>query len=180
MKNLKYFIWGLWEISSSFIMWLPISFLRKLWVKLFLRKIGKKTFFFRNVEIKYPFNIEIGNHSVINSKVLLDGRVGKIRIGNNVDIAQETNIWTLEHDVNDDKHSTKAGDVIIEDYVWISSRVTILPGIKIGKGAVIACGAVVTKDVPPMAIVGGIPAKIIGKRINNLNYTIDLLRPNFT
>ena len=53
---------------------------------------------------------------------------------------------------------------IIEDYVWLASRVTVLPGVHIGRGAVVASGAVVTKDVPPLAIVAGIPAKIIGYR----------------
>ena len=54
---------------------------------------------------------------------------------------------------------TTGGDVIIEDYVWIASRCTILPGVKIGKGAVVASNSVVTKDVPQMAIVGGCPCK---------------------
>ena len=108
----------------------------------------------------------------INSEVLLDGRGGKIIIGNNVDIAREVNIWTLEHDPNDDYHKTKGGDVIIEDYVWIASRATILPNVKIGRGAVIASGSIVTKDVPPMNIVAGIPAKIIGKRKSSLKYNL--------
>ena len=89
---------------------------------------------------------------------MLDGRGGRLMIGNNVDIAQETNIWTLEHDVNDNQHSEISGDVIIEDHVWIASRVTVLPGVKIGRGAVVASGAVVTRNIPPLAIVGGITA----------------------
>ena len=56
------------------------------------------------------------------------------------------------------------GGVFIDDYAWICCRSVILPGIKIGKGAIVASGAVVTKDVPPYAIVGGIPAKVIGWR----------------
>lgn len=101
---------------------------------------------------------------------MLDGRAAELIIGDNVDIAQETNIWTLEHDVNDDNHRVVPGRVVIEDHVWIASRVTILPNVHIGRGAVIASGAVVTKDVPPKAIVGGVPAKIIGIRENELTY----------
>ena len=127
----------------------------------------------RDINILFPSNIIIGNNSVINSKVLLDGRGGNIIIGNNVDIAREVNIWTLEHDPHDDYHRTKGGNVIIEDYVWIASRVTILPNVKIGKGAVIASGAVVTKDVPSMAIVGGVPAKVIGTRKSKLKYELN-------
>jgi len=125
------------------------------------------------VEFRKPKNIFIGHNCVINKKVLLDGRGGQIKIGNNVDIGQETNIWTLEHDVNDEYHKSIGADVIIEDYVWIASRVTILPGVKIGKGAVIACGAVVTKNVNSYEIVGGIPAKKIGNRNQNLEYKLN-------
>lgn len=78
----------------------------------------------------------------------------------------------MEHDVNDMNHKAIASEVIIDDYVWIASRVTILPGVHIGRGAVIASGAVVVKDVPPMAIVGGIPAKVIGERQNVLSYQL--------
>jgi len=125
------------------------------------------------IEFRSPKNISIGNNSVINKKVLLDGRGGQLIVGNNVDIAQETNIWTLEHDVHSDSHSTTDGDIIIEDYVWIASRATILPGVTIGKGAVVASNAVVTKDVPPMTIVGGIPAEEIGTRKSKLEYNLN-------
>lgn len=57
--------------------------------------------------------------------------------------------------------------------MYLASRVTVLPGVRIGRGAVVASGAVVTKDVPPLAIVAGIPAKIIGKRSECLEYTLD-------
>ena len=69
-------------------------------------------------------------------------------------------------------YSGHAAKVVIEDYVWISSRATILPGVHIGKGAVIASGAVVTNDVPENAIVGGVPAKVIGKRECNYRYKL--------
>ncbi len=124
------------------------------------------------LEIRNGRNIKIGNNCVFNKQVLLDGRGGKLIIGNNVDIAQETNIWTLQHNVHDDYHGDKGGDVIIEDYVWIASRVTILPGIRIGRGAVVATNSVVTKDVPPMSIVAGIPAKVISERKSGLKYTL--------
>lgn len=143
----------------------------------FLRRlnvgIGKDSNILRNVNFFSPWNIKIGDNCVINSKTLLDGRGGKIIISNNVDIAREVNIWTLEHDPHDDFHRTKGGDVIIEDYVWIASRATILPNVRIGRGAVIASGAIVTKDVPEMAIVGGVPAKVIGTRKSKLKYLLD-------
>jgi len=59
---------------------------------------------------------------------------------------------------------------VIEDYVWVGIGATILPGVKLGKGAVVSAGAVVTKDVPPFTVVAGIPAKKITNRLMGLNY----------
>lgn len=151
----------------------PSFKIRNAVLRKILGTLGKNASVLRKVEIWSPSNIYIGAHSVVNSYTLLDGRGGKVVIGENVDIAREVNIWTLEHDKNDDNHKTVGGNVIIGDYVWIASRVTILPGVRIGKGAVIATGAVVTKDVPEMCIVGGVPAKIIGQRESKLQYTLN-------
>lgn len=161
------------NLFTAFIMWLPFKCIRWIYIKCFMSKVGNKVCIMRNVEIRKPRNIYIGNNVIINKNVLLDGRGGKIVIGNNVDIAQESNIWTLEHDPHDDYHSDKGGDVFIDDYVWIASRCTILPQIKIGKGAVIATGSIVTKNIETMNIVGGIPAKQIGVRKSKLKYIIN-------
>lgn len=169
MEIIKLFITSL---LIPHIMYLPSRHIRRMLLKSVLGGFGNNSSVLRSVEIPHPKNIFIGHNTVINTKTILDGRGGRLVIGNNVDIAREVNIWTLEHDVNNDEHCTIGGDVIIEDYVWIASRATILPGVKIGRGAVVACGAVVTKDVPPMSIVGGVPAKIIGKRNNKLSYIL--------
>lgn len=124
------------------------------------------------VEVRHGHNIFVGDRVVMNRGVLLDGRGGRLIIGDDVDIAQETNIWTLEHDVNSDAHCEKGSDVVIDDHAWIASRVTILPGVHIGRGAVVAANSVVTKDVPPLTIVAGVPAKKIGDRHNQLTYKL--------
>ena len=160
-------------IIKELLMFVPFHFIRKSIIKLKFKSVGKNTNFLIGVEFRKPSNISIGNNSVINKKVLLDGRGGSLIIGNNVDIAQETNIWTLEHDVHDDYHKDVGDNVIIEDYVWIASRVTILPGVRIGRGAVVASNSVVTKDIEAMTIVGGIPAKKIGVRKSNLLYKLN-------
>lgn len=159
-------------IHREYISNIPSHYIRFQFAKLMLNKIGDNSTLLLGVEFRNPKNISIGKNTVINKKVLLDGRGGKLIIGDNVDIAQETNIWTLEHDPNSNTHQSRGKDVIIEDYVWITSRVTILPGVRIGKGAVIASGSIVTKNVAPLDIVAGIPATIIGKRKNNLQYTL--------
>ena len=165
-------------IFREWIMYVPFHTFRNFFIRNTIHSLGKNSSFLMGLEIRKGKNISVGNNSVVNKKVLLDGRGGKLIIGNNVDIAQETNIWTLEHDVHDDYHADKGGDVIIEDYVWIASRVTILPGVRIGSGAVIASGAIVVKDIPAMAIAGGVPAKVIGTRKSGLKYNLNY-RPWF-
>lgn len=165
------FVKGIWLLTNSFIFKMPFWLIRYAFIKKFLKSVGHDCFFMRHCVFTNPKNISIGNNVILNKGVMLDGRGGELTIGNNVDIAQETNIWTLEHDVHDPMHKEIPANVIIDDYVWIASRVTILPGVHIGKGAVIASCAVVTKDVEPYTIVGGVPAKVIGERNRNIKYT---------
>ncbi|SDD95976.1 maltose O-acetyltransferase [Mucilaginibacter pineti] len=166
-------------IFKTWLMNWPSFKLRKFFLKRILYKIGDRTFVAMGVDIMGKNGkISIGNNCVINKNVTLDARGGDLIIGNNVDIGQETNIWTMEHDPNDNSHGTRGAGVIIEDHVWIATRVTILPGVKIGRGAVIACNSVVTKDVNEKEIVGGIPARVIGLRNNELTYKLNY-RPWF-
>ena len=173
-----YFISFADYLLLNYLMFVPSHSFRKALIRFKFNEVGANTNFLMGVEFRNPRNISIGSNSVVNKKVLLDGRGGKLVIGDNVDIAQETNIWTLEHDVNDDFHASSGGDVFIEDYVWIASRVTILPGVRIGRGAVVAANAVVNKDVEPMSIVGGVPAKKIGERKSMLSYQL-FYKPKF-
>lgn len=151
-------------LIREWLLFFPSHSFRRFLIRRRIASLGVNTWFLLGVEIRDGKNIRIGRNCSINKRVLLDGRGGELIIGNNVDIAQETNIWTLEHDPNDPNHGSIGAAVIIEDYVWIASRVTILPGVTIGRGAVVAAGAVVTKNVKPLSIVGGVPAKEIGKR----------------
>lgn len=152
------------------LFFLPGAFFRFVLLKPFLKKLGKNVFFARKIDLRSPYRISIGSNTSINKKVLLDGRGGNLIIGNDVDIAQEVNIWTLQHDYNDPSYKSVGKDVEICDYVWIASRATILPGVKIGRGAVVASCAVVTKDVPPLSVVAGVPAKVIGERKDCMSY----------
>ena len=83
-----------------------------------------------------------------------------------MDIASEVMIYTSEHDINDVHFKAHVSPVVINDYVFIGPRAIILPGVTIGRGAIVGAGAVVTKDVADFAIVGGVPAKQIGEREN--------------
>jgi acetyltransferase-like isoleucine patch superfamily enzyme len=158
-------------------MYVPSRRVRMFFIRLAISYVGSGGYIAMGLDLRGASGkVRIGNGCVINKRVLLDGR-GEIIIGNNVDIGQETNIWTAEHDPHSDAHETRIGKVVIEDYVWIATRVTILPDITIGKGAVVATGSIVTKNVPSMAIVAGMPAKVIGWRKNKLNYQLILNAP---
>jgi maltose O-acetyltransferase len=107
--------------------------------------------------------LTIGDHSRINRNCTLDTR-GGIYIGNNVSISAEVAIVTVNHITDDPEFRAEGEPVTIEDHVWIGMRAMIMPGVVIGRGAVVAAGAVVTRDVAPGVIVGGVPARPIGRR----------------
>ncbi|HWB62913.1 MAG TPA: acyltransferase, partial [Chitinophagales bacterium] len=89
-----------------------------------------------------------------------------VEIGRNCTIAPEAMIMDSDyHDMHDHSKEGASEAVIIEDNVWIATRATVLKGVRIGRNAVVAAGAVVTKDVPPYTVVGGNPAKVI-KHLN--------------
>ena len=110
---------------------------------------------------------------MVNAHCILDGRRSSLVIEHDVDIGTHSHIWTLEHDPNDPTHGTRSAPVTIEHHAWLASRVTVLPGVTIGKGAVVSAGSVVTKDVSPLTIVAGVPAKVIGHRNNPLEYQLN-------
>lgn len=152
-----------WFLLNNLIAHFPSRHLRHWGLKLFGVKFGGTYSLYAGFHIRNPKGLFIDAGCSFGPKVLLDARKG-LKIGKSVVIAYEAIIWTLHHDYNDVNFKTIGAPVVIEDYAWICSRTIILPGVTIGKGAVVASGAVVTKDVPPYAIVGGVPAKIIGYR----------------
>lgn len=127
--------------------------------------IGKSPWIASTFNCDYGGNIFIGDNITVNYNVtILDIR--KVFIGNNVMIAPNVLITTVGHPLSPKgrrEHQGIAKEVHIGNDVWIGANATILPGVSIGDGSVIGAGAVVTKDVPPMVVVGGVPAKIIKK-----------------
>ncbi len=144
---------------------IPLHSIRNFFLRLAGVKIGKHSFIHMGVRFFYPHGVRIGQGTIVGDHCFLDGRA-PLRIGNHVDIASQVLIYNSEHDINSEGFDPTYGEVEIEDYVFIGPRVTILPGVKIGKGSVIAAGAVVTSEVKPFEIVGGVPAKVIGERKN--------------
>ncbi|MEK7109923.1 MAG: acyltransferase [Patescibacteria group bacterium] len=155
---------------------IPSHCCRRFFYRLAGIKIGKGSTIHTGARFYDPRNILIGEDSIIGEGVVLDGR-DQLSIGSHVDIATEVMIYNSQHDVNSENFAATTAPVKIEDYVFIGPRVIILAGVTVGRGAIIGAGAVMTKDVPPYAIVGGVPAKIIGERRNkDLHYRLGRAR----
>jgi maltose O-acetyltransferase len=170
-----YFL-DLWLYKLSFVGHVPSHSYRNFFYRLSGIKLGKGATFHMGAKFFFPKNIEIGEGTIIGDHAFLDGRA-KIKIGKETDIASEVMIYNSEHDLEDPTFKAIEEPVTIGDYVFIGPRVIIMPGVSIGNGAVVAGGAVVTKDVPENAIVGGVPAKIIGERnLKQPNYKLGRAR----
>jgi len=154
----------------------PIHSFRRLVYRLAGVKIGKGSVIHMWTSFFQPKNITIGEGTIIGDHCFLDGRAS-LKIGSHVDIASQVLIYNSEHDVNSEDFHPIEKSVEVGDYVFIGPRAIILPGVKIGKGAVVAAGAVVTKDVSAGKIVGGVPAEIIGQRkLKNFQYRLGRAR----
>lgn len=155
---------------------MPIHFVRKLFFRLGGMKIGKNSYIHMWSRVYNPRGIKIGEGTIIGDHTFLDGRA-QLVIGNHVDIASQVLIYNSEHDIHSQGLNPTEEPVEIGDYAFIGPRAIILPGVKIGRGAVVAAGAVVTKDVADFEIVGGVPAQKIAERKNkNPHYKLGRAR----
>lgn len=152
---------------------LPSRTLRHLVLRGWLGGVGRGA----NVQLRCRFlngrKVNLGPRTVVNFGCLIDGRQYPVSLGADVSIGPEASVLTLGHDPQSPDFAVKGGPVTIGDRAWIGYRALIMPGVTIGEGAVVAAGAVVTKDVPPYTIVGGNPAREIGQRSRELDYRLD-------
>lgn len=166
-KILKHIIGGAsglkWLLTNRVVSWIPSQHLKFFFLKMLGVKLTKNVKLYHGFQVRNPKGLIIEDGVSIGPKVLLDARSG-LTIKRSAIIAYGAIIWTMNHDYNDVNFCGKGGPVEICEYAWVCSRSIILPGIKIGKGAVVASGAIVTKDVPDFAVVAGVPAKIVGTR----------------
>lgn len=189
-----------WVYLATLTGYIPSHTIRLfLYRSVFGVRIGRDSSVHWRAEFNNPAGITIGHNTVIGNDAFLDGRFKRVSvkgeskfisylkqlagngirpltIGNNVSIAGEVRIYTMEHDVDSPDFTEIGAPVVIDDYVVIGTRVTILPGVRIGKGAVVASGAVVTKDVASFTVVGGVPAQFIKNRTKDVRYTLKFAR----
>ena len=142
----------------------------------YFMKIGKNSHIQMGLRVYAPWKIKIGNNCAIGNDCFLDGRRGII-IGNNVDIASNVKILTLGHDLDDEWYKTVGKQVIIENNVSVFTAASILPGITLAEGSVVALGSILTKNTDKWTVYAGNPAKPVKKRqISNLKYTSNYKR----
>lgn len=174
----RVFNWIL-DLELLLVTWaglVPCHFFRLFFYALAGMKIGRGSRIHIGARFFYPANIKIGKGTIIGDNIFLDGRE-KLIIGNHVDIASGVMIYNSEHDINSEDFHAISAPVEIGDYVFVGPRAIILPGVKIGRGAIVAAGAVVTKNVPENTIVGGVPAQVIGERkVKDLHYRLGRAR----
>ncbi len=127
---------------------------------------GEKTYFEHDIFIGGPGRVKFGQSCQINQNTYIE----EAEIGNYVMIAPNVTIMSSTHNYERTdipmifQGETTGKKVTVEDDVWLGRNVLVMPGVKIGRGSIVAAGAVVTRDVPEYKIVGGVPAKIIKDR----------------
>lgn len=131
--------------------------------------VGNKVTFFPRVSIRGYGRLTISDHCSINSGVIF-GLTCDVTLGRYVLVGDNVSFRTADHEfagLNSPiaDQGERRGNIVVEDDVWLGGNVTILRGVRIGRGAIVGANAVVTRDVPDFSIVGGVPARIIGSRL---------------
>lgn len=161
-----------WLLVLRIVGYIPIHTVRKIFYLISGVKIPFSSTIHLGANFFNPSGVSIGQDTIVGSNCFLDGRA-RLTIGSHVGIASDVLIYNDEHDINSSDYHNSFGPVTIGDYVFIGPRAIILPNVTIGRGAVVAAGAVVTKDIPEYEIWGGVPAKKINDRQNkDLHYRL--------
>lgn len=148
---------------------IPFWKCRRAYLRKMRARIGKASFIMKDCYFIKPNNLFVGDYTHINRGCLIDAR-GGITIGNNVSISYGVKLLTGSHDISSPTFRANYLPITIEEFAWLGAGCTILNNVRIGKGAVVCAGAVVTRDVEDYAVVGGIPARKLKTRPQNLQY----------
>lgn len=142
--------------------------LRYIMFKLRLKHMGKGVYIDYECDFRYHHKISIGDGTIINRGCKIFGshynKTVEVKIGNRCKLAPYVKLFAAGHDTMFLDLPNNGESITINDYVWIGGNASVLQGVTIGEGAIIAAGSVVTTDVKPYTIVGGVPAKYIKDR----------------
>jgi putative colanic acid biosynthesis acetyltransferase WcaF len=161
------FVRAVWYFVSLVVFesgWVPFVRPKRWLLRRFGAKIGKGLVIKPRVWIKYPWRLAIGDHCWIGQGVWIDN-LADVRLGSHVCISQQAYLCTGSHDYRRPSFDLITRPIVVGGGAWLGARAMVLPGVRIGANAVIAAGCVVTREVPPAAVVAGVPAAILGSRV---------------
>jgi acetyltransferase-like isoleucine patch superfamily enzyme len=175
MQKLKTLYWELrFELEWMFLvilMALPLRFgqwARSCLLRFFLKSLGRNTVFQSGARIFSPENVSVGSNCNFAQDIFITGG-GGVTIGDWVGFGPDVKVWSVNHRFEDPDtpwllqgHEAKA--VVIEDDVWLAAGVFVMPGVTIGRGAIVSAYSVVNKSLPPYALASGNPARVVGWR----------------
>jgi putative colanic acid biosynthesis acetyltransferase WcaF len=157
----------LWHLINALFLQNPLNPSSQIKIKLlrlFGAQIGQGVVFKPSINVKYPWNLEIGDYSWIGENTWLDS-LDKIKIGNNCCISQGAYFCTGNHDWTDPAFGLVVKPIVIEDGAWVGARATVLPDVTIASHSIIAAGSVASKDTEPFMVYAGNPAVPVKKRV---------------
>ena len=142
---------------------IPGSVHRRLILRAFGARIGKRVLLKPGVRVKFPWRLDIGDDSWVGEDVWIDN-LARVQIGANCCLSQGVYICTGSHDWGEPNFDLIVKPVNIEDGAWLASRSVIGPGVLVGEGAVLTLGSVATSNLPPWGIYQGVPATLFKQR----------------
>lgn len=171
-KYIKNFAVCSYEFISAIVFSLPrhqvFNIIKSNYMRIQGAKVGRNITFYPGIRINPCMKIHIGDYVDLAWDVIIT-TTGEVEIGDRALIGYRTQILSANHVIPENKGTIFgaghiAKKVVIKNDVWIGANCVIVAGVTIGEGSVVAAGSVVTKDIPPFMIVGGVPAKIIKER----------------
>lgn len=175
MRRLKHKWWFLRKEIKGLLLWflagIPAGLgvrMRAWFMPFFLKKLGEDTTLQSGLRLTNPEKISIGSHCNLAQGAFITGG-GGVRIGDWVGFGPDVKVWSVTHRFDDAERpwllqGWEMKAVEIEDDVWLGANVFVMPGVTIGKGAIISAGTVINKSIPPYALVAGNPGRVVGWR----------------
>ena len=162
--NFKNILWYFCNILFVKCSLQPLSVIKARLLRLFGAKIGKGVVIKPGVNIKYPWNLSIGDYSWIGENVWIDN-LAKVKIGNNVCISQGAMLLCGNHDYKRPTFDLMVKPIVIEDGAWVGAQSTVCPGVTMHLHSVLAVGSIASKDLMPYSIYRGNPAVKVAERV---------------
>jgi putative colanic acid biosynthesis acetyltransferase WcaF len=154
-----------WALGRWLIHLSPRPFFgwRRMVLRLFGARVGREARIYSSTLVYMPWNVELGDWAAVGPDVYIYS-LGRVRIGNRATLSYRAHVCAGTHDFTDPTLPLLKPSVAIEDDAWVGTEAFIGPGITVGAGAMVAARAVVVKNVAPLTVVGGNPARVIGQR----------------